>query len=218
MTVFTSSLAVGIKTKMLLNFTGAEFDVATQILNDSTSGYEVIGNTNPYSTHQSIHEYDIMNDFHSNILHDSSNSDLDIPTICNGTSCSGACNFLPPSNHVPQTSNLNEIDNNKGETTTPSQPESPENTKPVFRKTPLPWLIRNSKDSSLTLLPFYQRNKNLSVCNSIDSFEGRIVSTKLITTDNERNNILATEISNSCNYQHTCKGTAANESQFATHI
>ena len=44
------------------------------------------------------------------------------------------------------------------------------------------------------------------------------MSTKLITTDNERNNILATEISNSCsgNDQHTDKGTAANDSQFHT--
>ena len=107
MTVFTSSLAVGIKAKMLLNFTGAEVGVATgvatQTLNDLTSGYEVIGDTNPFSTYQSIHEYAFMGDFHSNILHDSSNSDLDTPTICNGASDSGACNFLPPFNHVPRT-------------------------------------------------------------------------------------------------------------------
>ena len=147
---------------MILNFAGAEVGATTQMLNDSRSGYEVIGNTNPYSTYQSIHEYDIMGAFHSNILHESSNSDLEIPTICNGASDSGACNFPPPSNHVPQaqTSNLNEIDNNEGETTTPSQPDSPENTKPVFRKTPLPSrrLIRNSRNS-LTLLPYSQSNQ-----------------------------------------------------------
>ena len=159
MTEYIPSVALGIKTKMLLNFTGAEVGVTIQTLNDSRSGYEVIGNTNPYSTHPSIHEYYIMNDFHSNILrHDSSNSDYEIPTTCNGTSDSEACNFLPPSNHVPQTSNLNEID--RGETTTPSQLESPENTKPVFRKTPLPSrrLISNSRNS-LTLLPYSKSNQ-----------------------------------------------------------
>ena len=92
MTVFTPCVAVGINPIMLLNFAGAEVGASTQMLNESRSGYEVIGNTNPYSTYQSIHEYDIMGDFHSNILHESSNSDLEIPTICNGASDSGACN------------------------------------------------------------------------------------------------------------------------------
>ena len=165
---------------MLLNFTGVEVGVANQTLNDSMSGYEVIGNTNPYSTYQSIHEYDIMGDFHSNILHESSNSDLEIPTICNGASDSGACNFPPPSNHVPQaqTSNLNEIDNDKGDTTTPSQTELAENTKPVFRKTPLPSrrLISNTKGSSITLLPYPQsnpveRDTKLKISSQISSFK-----------------------------------------------
>ena len=100
-----------------------------------------------------------------------------------------------------------------------SKAQSPENTKPVFRKTPLPSrrLIRNSKYSSLTLLPFYQRDKNLKVCKILDRLEGGIVSTNLITTDNERNNALATEIPNPCSGddKHTDKGTAA-ISQFAT--
>ena len=68
---------------MILNFAGAEVGATIQMLNDSRSGYEVIGNTNPYSTYQSIHEYEIMGDFHSNIVHESSNSDLEIQTTCN---------------------------------------------------------------------------------------------------------------------------------------
>ena len=180
MTVFTPFVAVGINPMMLLNFAGAEVGATTQMLNDSRSGYEVIGNTNPYSTYQSIHEYDIMNDFHSNILNDSSNSNYEIPTICNGTSVSGACNFPPPSNHVlqAQPSNLNEIDNDKGDTTTPSQTELAENTKPVFRKTPLPSrrLISITKGSSLTLLPYSQSNPvergtKLKISSQISSFK-----------------------------------------------
>ena len=93
---------------------------------------------------------------------------------------------------------------------TSSHAQSPENTKPVFRKTHLPSgkSIRSSKDSSLTLLPFYRRDKNLTICDHINSLEREIVTTKL-TTDNEKNSKLATEICNPCNDQHPDKGAAA---------
>ena len=135
----------------------------------------------------------MMSDFHSNILHDSLQPDMHNPSIGNGRlEAVSISNYEQPSNKGSQSLNINMIGANTQDLWLA---QSPDNTKPVFRKTPLPCrrLIRNSKDSSLTLLPIYQRNKNLTVCDSIDSFEGRIVSTKLTTTDNERNNILATE-------------------------
>ena len=180
----------------------------------STSGYEVIEHTYPYSAdYQSLNEYDMMSDFHSDTLHDSSQPDMQNPAIDNGRFEAGSTgNHEQPSNTRSPSLNISMAGVNTQEFSS-SNALSPEITKPVFRKTPLPSrrLIKNSKDSSFTLLPFYQRDKNLTVCNSLDRLEGGILSTNLITTDNERNNILTTEISNPCSGddQHTDKGTAA---------
>ena len=78
-----------------------------------------------------------------------------------------AGNHEQPSNTGSPSLNISMAGVNTQESSS-SKAQSPENTKPVFRKTPLPSrrLIRNSKYSSLTLLPFYQRDKNLTVCKS----------------------------------------------------
>ena len=92
--------------------------------NDSANGYEVIERTNPYSDYQSINEYDMMSDFHSNILHDSSNSDITHSIYVDALS--GICNRQQPSDPEQNSSTIERTSVDEA-----SQPVSPESAKPV---------------------------------------------------------------------------------------
>ena len=126
---------------------------------DSISGYEIIEYTEPYRDYKTIDEYEMMSDLHSNILHDGSNFS-ETHSICSSKSGAGASgNIERYSKTETSPQNTNMISSNMPQTA--SYTESPEKTKPVYRKTPVPCrrMTRISTDSDLTLLPYFERDQ-----------------------------------------------------------
>ena len=125
--------------------------------NDSVNGYEVIERTNPYSDYQSINEYDMISDVHSNIMHDSPHSDIiqSIYIYNVALKDSGSGNSEQPPNAGQESSNIERLS-----VIVASQTVSSDSTKPVYRKTPVPsrkW-GQNSRNV-LSLLPNLQQDE-----------------------------------------------------------
>ena len=122
--------------------------------NDSVNGYEVIERTNPYSDYQSINEYDMISDVHSNIMHDSSNPDINHSVCVDALPTAGTCNRQQHSNPEQKSSTIE-----RTSTDVASQTVSQESAKPVYRKTPVPSRRMGGKSRNhLTVLPYLQKD------------------------------------------------------------
>ena len=120
--------------------------------NGSVNGYEVIEHTYPYSDYQSINEYDMMSDFHSNILHDSSNPDINHSVCVDALPTAGTCNRQQHSNPEQKSSTIERTSADVA-----SQTVSQESAKPVYRKTPVPSRRMGGKSGNhLTVWPYLQ--------------------------------------------------------------
>ena len=87
--------------------------------NNFISGYEVKEHAYPYSAeYQTIDVYDMMSDFHSNILHDSLQSDMHNSSIGNGRLEAGSIsNYEQPSKTGSQSLYINMVGVNTQEST-----------------------------------------------------------------------------------------------------
>ena len=135
-------------------FADAQAD-GNETKNDSMSGYEIVEQTNPYSDYQSINEYDMMSDVHSNIMHDSSNSDIIQSIYKVALKDMGTSNSEQPPYAGQESSNTERLS-----VIVASQTVSPDSTKPVYRKTPVPsrkW-GQNSRNV-FSLLPNLQQDE-----------------------------------------------------------
>ena len=108
-------------------FADAQAD-GNETKNDSMSGYEIIEQTNPYSDYQSINEYDMISDVHSNIMHDSSHSDIIQSIYMYNVALKdmGTSNSEQPPNAGQESSNIERLS-----IIVASQTVSPDSTKPV---------------------------------------------------------------------------------------
>ena len=126
--------------------------------NDSVNGYEVIERTNPYSDYQSINECDMMSDYHSNILHDSSNPDINHSICVDALPTAGTCNRQQPSIQKQKSSTIERTSADVA-----SQTVSQESAKPVYRKTPVPSRRMGGKSGDhLTVLSYLQQDSATS--------------------------------------------------------
>ena len=121
------------------------------------SGYEIIEQANPYSDYQSLNEYDMISGVHSNIMHDSSNSDIIQSIYMYNVALKdmGTSNSEQPPNAGQESSTTERLS-----VIVASQTVSPYSTKPVYRKTPVPsqkW-GQNSRNV-LSLLPNLQQDE-----------------------------------------------------------
>ena len=132
--------------------------------NMSTSGYEVIERTNPYSDYQSLNEYDMMSDFHSNILHESLNPDINHSISDSTSETKGASKLEHQSiNKEPPSTNKKGSDLNTQINIPPTQSYLPHNAKPVYRKTPVPSRrIGGKSGDHLTVLSYLQQDSATS--------------------------------------------------------
>ena len=152
--------------------------------NDSVNGYEVIERTNPYSDYQSINEYDMMSDFHSNILHDSSNPDINHSICVDALPTAGTCNRQQPSNPEQKSSTIERTSADVA-----SQTVSQESAKPVYRKTPVPSRRMGGKSGyHLTVWPYLQQ----------DSVNSPTLATGILI-DERPTNTSVSQFSNRCN-------------------
>ena len=181
--------------------------------NMSTSGYEVIERINPYSDYQSLNEYDMMSDFHSNILHDSSNPDINHSISDSTSETKGASKLEHQSiNKEPPSTNKKGSDSNTQINIPPTQSYLPHNAKPVYRKTPLPCrrFGLDYRGSELALLPSFQqdqkRDKNFEMFDGVE----RGMSSNFTTSD-ELIDMPHTGVSNSFDDQWTDRRTTTNE-------